>query len=191
LSLCLTWLSTTPWRSMVACMYRPTFSWPRYYLGASGQLHALASVPTEKEPPVSIGHEFGWTPKPLWTTWRRENSWPYRDSNSDPSVVQLVANRCIEYAIRDRQEMSHIDGVEPLVPLPQSSLITTTTTTTIIMIIIQRIWSTGFQVSTVQDLTIDEAVFSVDLTDAPIDWLDGDHVICVYCRFMSVPRLYK
>jgi hypothetical protein len=34
-------------------------------------------------------------------------------------------------------------------------------------------------------------VFSVDPTDPPIDWLDSDHVICVYCRSMSVPRLYK
>jgi hypothetical protein len=34
-------------------------------------------------------------------------------------------------------------------------------------------------------------VFSVDPTDAPIDWLDSDHVICVYCRSMSVPQLYK
>jgi hypothetical protein len=25
-------------------------------------------------------------------------------------------------------------------------------------------------------------VFSVDPTDSPIDWLDSDHVICVYCR---------
>jgi hypothetical protein len=34
-------------------------------------------------------------------------------------------------------------------------------------------------------------VFSVHLTDASIDWLDSDHVICVYCRSMSVPRLCK
>jgi hypothetical protein len=32
-----------------------------------------------------------------------------------------------------------------------------------------------------------EAVFSVDPTDAPTDWLDSDHVICVYYRSMSVP----
>jgi hypothetical protein len=24
-------------------------------------------------------------------------------------------------------------------------------------------------------------MFSVDPTDAPIDWLDSNHVICVYC----------
>jgi hypothetical protein len=46
-------------------------------------------------------------------------------------------------------------------------------------------------VNTVQNATIEEAVFSVDQTDAPLDWLDSDHVICVYCRSMSVPRLYK
>jgi predicted acylesterase/phospholipase RssA len=34
-------------------------------------------------------------------------------------------------------------------------------------------------------------VLSVDLTNAPIDWLDSDHVIRVYCRSMSVPPLYK
>jgi hypothetical protein len=46
-------------------------------------------------------------------------------------------------------------------------------------------------VNTVQHETIEEAVFSVDPTDAPVDWLDSDHVICVYCRSMSDPRLYN
>jgi hypothetical protein len=46
-------------------------------------------------------------------------------------------------------------------------------------------------VNTVQHATIEEAVFSVDPTEAPIDWLGSDHVICVYCRSMSVPRLRK
>jgi hypothetical protein len=35
----------------------------------------------------------------LWTTWRRENSRSYRDSNSDPSVVQPVASRYTDCAI--------------------------------------------------------------------------------------------
>jgi hypothetical protein len=34
-------------------------------------------------------------------------------------------------------------------------------------------------------------VFSVDPTDVQIDWLDRDHVICVYCRSMSVSQLYN
>jgi hypothetical protein len=46
-------------------------------------------------------------------------------------------------------------------------------------------------VNTVQHATIEEAVFSVDPTNTPIDWLDSDHVICVYCRSMSIPRLYN
>jgi hypothetical protein len=44
---------------------------------------------------------------------------------------------------------------------------------------------------TAQHATIEEAVFSVDPTYAPIDWLDSDHVICLYFRFMSVPRQYN
>jgi rhodanese-related sulfurtransferase len=46
-------------------------------------------------------------------------------------------------------------------------------------------------VYTAQHAPIEEALFSEDPTDAPIDWLDNDHVICVYCRSMSVPPLYK
>jgi hypothetical protein len=45
-------------------------------------------------------------------------------------------------------------------------------------------------VNTVEHATIEEAVFYVDPTDAPVDWLDSGRVICVYCRSMSVPRLY-
>jgi hypothetical protein len=48
---------------------------------------------TEKVDPVPIAQEVGWTPEPVWTIWRRENSWRHRDSNSDPSVVQSVASR--------------------------------------------------------------------------------------------------
>jgi hypothetical protein len=44
-------------------------------------------------------------------------------------------------------------------------------------------------VNAVQHVTIEEAVVSVDPTDSPTDWLDSHHVICVYCRPMSVPRV--
>jgi hypothetical protein len=43
--------------------------------------------------------------------------------------------------------------------------------------------------NTVQHTTIEEALFSVDLINALIDWLDRDHVIRVYYRSMSVPQL--
>jgi hypothetical protein len=65
----------------------------------SGQLHAPAALPPGKEPPVPTAYEAGWVPEAVWTMWRTENSWPYRDSNSYPSVVQLVASRYTDYAI--------------------------------------------------------------------------------------------
>jgi hypothetical protein len=33
--------------------------------------------------------------------WRSDNSWRYSDSNWDPTVVQSVASRCIDYAAAD------------------------------------------------------------------------------------------
>jgi hypothetical protein len=52
-----------------------------------------------KELPVPIVQEVGWTPGPVWTTWRSNNSWPYRDSNLNLSVVQPVASRYTDCAI--------------------------------------------------------------------------------------------
>jgi hypothetical protein len=46
-------------------------------------------------------------------------------------------------------------------------------------------------INTVQHTTMKEAVFSVDPTDAPIDWLDSNHVVYVYSRSMAIPWLYK
>jgi hypothetical protein len=65
----------------------------------SGQLEVPASLPPGKEPPVPIGQETGWAPETVWTTWSRENSLLYRDSNSDLSVVQPVDSRYTDYAI--------------------------------------------------------------------------------------------
>jgi hypothetical protein len=66
---------------------------------AYGGADVPAALPPGKEPPVPIEQEAGWTQQPVWTTWRRENSWPYRDSNSDPSVVQPVASRYTDYTV--------------------------------------------------------------------------------------------
>jgi hypothetical protein len=65
-------------------MYRPPFSGSGNYLEVSGQLHAPAALSPGKEPPVPIGLEAGWAPDPGWTTWRSENCFHHRDSNSDP-----------------------------------------------------------------------------------------------------------
>jgi hypothetical protein len=51
-----------------------------------------------KSPPVPIGQEVGWTPEPVWTTWRSENFLPHRDSNSDTCIVQSAANRYTDCA---------------------------------------------------------------------------------------------
>jgi hypothetical protein len=72
----------------VKWMYRSTFSWPRHELEVSGEW--------------APGNEWieGWvdTRSGLDDKWRRENSWSYRDSNSDPSVVQPVASRYSDFA---------------------------------------------------------------------------------------------
>jgi hypothetical protein len=62
----------------------------------SGQLHDLAALPPEKDPPVSLRCWVG--PRTSWTTWRGEIL-PYRDSNSDPSAFQPVASRSTGSAI--------------------------------------------------------------------------------------------
>jgi hypothetical protein len=80
-------------------MYRSTFSWPRHYLEVSGQLHAPAALFPENIPSYPLDRRARWISEPVWTTWRRENSWPYWDSNSNPSLVQLVASRYTDYAI--------------------------------------------------------------------------------------------
>jgi hypothetical protein len=59
----------------------------------AGQLHSPAALTPGKELPIRIGYEVGWTPR------RGEKSSPYRDSNSDPSAIQPVASRYINYTI--------------------------------------------------------------------------------------------
>jgi hypothetical protein len=41
----------------------------------------------------------GWVDTRARTTWRRENPLPYRDSNSDTSVVQPIPRQYTDYAI--------------------------------------------------------------------------------------------
>jgi hypothetical protein len=73
--------------------------WTSALAGDELSVHASVALPPAKDPPVPIGQEVGWTAEPIWTKWRRENPWPYRDSNSDPSVVQPVTSRYTDCAI--------------------------------------------------------------------------------------------
>jgi hypothetical protein len=45
----------------------PTHSWPRHYMGLSGQRHAPEVFTLSKGPPVPIVQEAGWTPESVWT----------------------------------------------------------------------------------------------------------------------------
>lgn len=40
----------------------------------SGQIQELSTSTAGKEPLVSVKHEVGWAPDPVWTFWRTENS---------------------------------------------------------------------------------------------------------------------
>jgi hypothetical protein len=76
-------------------------------LEVSGQLHAPAALPLGKKLAVPTGQETGWAPEQFWTTWRGENSCPYRDLNSDPSAFQPVAIPTVvsRFHIRDIKKL--------------------------------------------------------------------------------------
>jgi hypothetical protein len=62
-------------------------------VGGEWSVSRPAALSPGKEPEVPIIQEGWWTPEPIWTIWRRQNSWPYQDTKSDPSVVHPVASR--------------------------------------------------------------------------------------------------
>jgi len=43
--------------------YSSTYFKPRHLIEVSGQVHATAALPPEKEPPVPIGKDAGWDPE--------------------------------------------------------------------------------------------------------------------------------
>jgi hypothetical protein len=48
------------------------------------QLHTWAALTPGKEAAVPTGEEVGWTPEPVWTLWRKEESLGIaRESNPD------------------------------------------------------------------------------------------------------------
>jgi hypothetical protein len=77
-------------------------------LEVSGQLHDPAALPPEKEPRQPLDRKLD---GPQSQSGRREgeNSWYYRDSNSEPSVVQSVASCYTDYDIPDPTIHSVLD----------------------------------------------------------------------------------
>jgi hypothetical protein len=79
------------------------------YEGLDVQIHVsltLVLVEGERSPSRSgriasgsLGQDAGWAPEQVWMTWKRENPLLYRDSNSEPSVVQSVGSRYADNAI--------------------------------------------------------------------------------------------
>jgi hypothetical protein len=70
----------TSWTWVVSFMPRPL-----YQLG--------------KNPWYPLDRRLGGAPESVWTRWKRENSCPYRDSNSIISAVKHVASRYTDWAI--------------------------------------------------------------------------------------------
>jgi hypothetical protein len=82
--------STTPWRLIGESMQRYT----SFLTSTARWVVSFTPLPL-----YSRGKRPRWAPELVWTTWRRENYWPYRDSNSDSSVVQSITSHYTEFAI--------------------------------------------------------------------------------------------
>jgi hypothetical protein len=52
----------------------PTHSWPRHWMGVSGQRHASAALCPGERSTVPIVQEAGWAPEPVWTQRLQEKS---------------------------------------------------------------------------------------------------------------------
>jgi hypothetical protein len=74
--------------------YGSTYSWPRHWLEVSGQLHAPAAFTPRESAPGT--HWIGCVDP---RADLEDNSFPYQDSNSDPSAIQAVASRYTDWAI--------------------------------------------------------------------------------------------
>jgi hypothetical protein len=92
-------LSTTPWRRVGEWMYRSTiFLTPALAGGEWSASNPGRFTPGEKTPDTHwIG---GWVdPRVGLDDLEKRKFWPYRESNSDRSVVQPVASRYTDCGI--------------------------------------------------------------------------------------------
>jgi hypothetical protein len=88
-------------------MYRSTFFLTSALAGGEWSASRLGRF-TPGERATGTNWIGGWVDsEPVWTTWRRENTLSYRDSNYNPSVVQRVASPYTDYAI-----LASINGLQ-------------------------------------------------------------------------------
>jgi hypothetical protein len=68
---------------------------PRFLDLGTSLRWAVSFTPRRKRPPprCPLQRRLRGPPEHVWTTWRSDNSYPHRDRNPDPSVVQSVASR--------------------------------------------------------------------------------------------------
>jgi hypothetical protein len=83
---------------------RTTFSWPWHLLEVSGQVHTPVTLPQGKGPWCPLDTRLGGPQSQ--SRQHGEHSWPYWDSNSNPSIIQPVASHYTNYAIQ-----SHFNNI--------------------------------------------------------------------------------
>jgi hypothetical protein len=64
-------------------------------------------TPGPRYPRYQLDRRLGGPPQQVWATWRRENSWPYRDSNYYPLGLQPVASRYMGWKCFAGPEKKH------------------------------------------------------------------------------------
>jgi hypothetical protein len=69
-----------PWRLMGDWSISPQFSWPRHYIEVVSFM-PRPLYPRGKNSRYPLDKEVGWAPEPVWMLWRREKSFPCRESN--------------------------------------------------------------------------------------------------------------
>jgi hypothetical protein len=67
----------------------PTHSLPRFWIGDSGQRHALAACCPRKGPPIPNGQEAGWASELVWTQRIEEKSFA-SDEDRIPVVHSVI-----------------------------------------------------------------------------------------------------
>jgi hypothetical protein len=78
----------------------PLILWPRHQVGVSGQLHTPAALLPGKEPRYPLDRRQGGSQNRSGCGGEEKYSHPRRELNPRTPIVQLVASRYTDWAIR-------------------------------------------------------------------------------------------